>query len=249
MFLTDSLYILMFTSGLLGGFGHCIGMCGPVVVTYTLHVAEITPPLRTPGEKKRAASILPHLLYNLGRITTYSTLGGIMGATGSFVGVMKSVERYQHLTLALIGVIMVAMGLALAGWLPLFKRKEQGTGETGNNNSAITLINRAVRSIAGTGSLGAFFPMGLVLAFIPCGLLYTALISAAGAGLGAKNELEGFLRGMLLLFLFGLGTAPAMFLLGQVVSMKREWLRNKLYRASAIIMVAMGIMFIYRAIR
>jgi sulfite exporter TauE/SafE len=225
----------MFVSGLLGGFGHCIGMCGPVVATYSL------------GLERR--SIASHLFYNLGRITTYSILGGMMGATGSFVGVMKSLERYQHLVLAFTGVGMVVMGVALAGWLPL-RSKARAARNSGNAPSApINFINRVVRSIAGTGSPGAFFPMGLVLGFIPCGLLYTAFIAAAGAGVESANNVEGFLRGMLLLFLFGLGTAPAMFLLGKVVSLKAEWIRGRLYKASAVVMIVAGAMFVYRALR
>jgi sulfite exporter TauE/SafE len=91
--------------------------------------------------------------------------------------------------------------------------------------------------------------MGLVLGFIPCGLLYTALIAAAGAGADSGNQAEGFLRGMLMLFLFGLGTFPALFLVGQVVSLKGQWLRNKLRRGSAVVMVVMGVVFVFRALR
>ena len=90
--------------------------------------------------------------------------------------------------------------------------------------------------------------MGLALGFIPCGLLYTALIAAAGAGVEAKNGIEGLLKGGLLLLLFGLGTSPAMFLLGRIVSAKKEWLRSRFYRGSAIVMIVMGMIFFYRAV-
>ena len=238
MLATDSLYVLIFVSGLLGGFGHCIGMCGPVVASYSLHV--------------KRKSYAPHLLYNLGRVTTYSLLGGITGLTGSFVGSVKFFERFQYITLATVGVAMVLMGLASAGWLTFLKPGGQESREKkgrGPGLSFTLFLNRIVTFIAGTRTAGAYFPMGLVLGFIPCGILYTALIAAAGAGVEAGTQVSGFLHGMLLLFLFGLGTSPALFLLGKVVSMKGEWLRKRLSRASALVMVVVGIVFVYRAFR
>lgn len=217
----------MFGSGFLGGFGHCVGMCGPVVATYSLTL--------------KPRSIAPHLLYNLGRISTYAILGGFIGLTGSFTGIVGSVERFQNIALALTGVVMVLMALSVGGWVPSLKSGEERT--------ARRFLGRAVTAIAGTRSTGAYFPMGLVLGFLPCGLLYTALIGAAGAGMEAGSPAKGFLRGMLLLALFGLGTAPAMLLLGRIVSLKSEWLRTRLYRGAAVLMTAMGILFIYRSLK
>jgi len=225
----------MFGSGLLGGFGHCFGMCGPVVATYSLRLKQ--------------RSIMPHLLYNAGRITTYSLLGGIMGLSGSFVGIIKPLEKYQDITLAMVGAVMVMMGLVLSGWLPFSRSKEQGARGKKSDNAVIHCIARVVKFVAGTESAGAYYPMGLVLGFLPCGLLYTALIAAAGAGVEAGSRIGGLLRGMLLLFLFGLGTAPSMFLLGKIVSLKSEWLRNRFYKGSAVIMIVTGILFIHRALR
>ena len=259
MFPTDSLYLLMFGSGLLGGFGHCIGMCGPIVATYSLSLKQ--------------RSIVPHLLYHMGRITTYSILGGFIGLTGSFAGVVKSIERFQSITLAFVGIVMILMAFSIGGWLPVFKgiiddteiRRRGDAEDLKPEDSKLPrfsvspflrfstysshLINRITRFIVETKSIGSFFPMGLLLGFIPCGLLYTALIAAAGAGVEAKNQIEGLLRGMLMLFLFGLGTAPAMFLLGRIVSLKSEWLRNRFYKGSAVIMIVMGAIFVYRAFR
>jgi len=54
---------------------------------------------------------------------------------------------------------------------------------------------------------------------------------------------------MLTLFLFGLGTAPALFLIGQVVALKGEWIRRRLYNFSALFMIAIGAILIYRSVR
>lgn len=236
MFPTDSLYLLMFGSGLLGGFGHCIGMCGPVVAAYSLNL------------KRR--SIITHLLYTLGRVTTYGLLGGLTGLTGSFTGVIRQIGRYQNVVLAAAGIGMIVMAFSIGGWLPSFRRRAARKNEPLQFTVySQRMLNRIARFVADTRSVGSFFPMGLLLGFMPCGLLYTALIAAAGIGVGARNGAEGFLRGMLLLVLFGIGTSPALLLVGEMVSMKREWLRGKLYRASAITMIVMGIVFVYRAVR
>ena len=233
MFTADSLYVLIFGSGLLGGFGHCIGMCGPVVATYSMSLKH--------------RGIGPHLLYTLGRITTYGILGGFTGLTGSFVRVIKPVETLQHIALGLAGAFMIIMALSLGGWLPSPGTRGRGPVGRGDRKSVLPLISRFSTFIAGARSTGAYFPMGLLLGFIPCGLLYTALISAAGAGADAASFAGGFLRGMLMLILFGLGTTPAMFLLGGIISRKGEWLRKKFYRGSAVLMIAIGLIFLYRA--
>ncbi len=215
----------MFISGFLGSFGHCIGMCGPVVAAHALNSA--------------GKSFLPQLLYNLGRITTYSIIGGLMGLTGSFAGVIHPVENFQDMRMAAIGLLMVGMGLAVGGWLPLgMGRTARGWGRMG----------AMVAFVTETGGVGAFFPLGLILGFIPCGLSYTAFIAAAGAGVHAGSQAEGFLKGMLMLFLFGLGTAPALLLLGSIVSVLGQQARLRLHKASAIAMILAGALFFYRAI-
>lgn len=212
----------MFISGFLGGFGHCIGMCGPVVAAYSLNHAGKT--------------YLPQLLYNLGRITTYSIIGGIMGLTGSFAGVVDSAGNFQNILMAFIGVAMIVMGCVVCGWIPL-KTIHDKSGACAGLGSMVRY----------TGSSGAYFPMGLILGFIPCGLSYTAFIAAAGAGVHAGNQAQGFLNGMFMLFLFGLGTLPALMMLGGFISAAGQHIRRTLYRGSAIVMILAGALFLYRA--
>ena len=201
-------------------------MCGPVVAAYALN----------PIKK----SYLPQLLYNLGRITTYSIIGGIMGLTGSFAGIITPVENFQNILMGGIGICMTVMGLVVGGWLPL--------NTITNKGGCTTAVGRMVKFVSETGSAGAFFPMGLILGFIPCGLSYTAFIAAAGAGVHAGSRAEGFITGMSMLFLFGVGTLPALLLLGSILSVLGQQTRLKLYRASAFTMIVAGALFLYRAI-
>ena len=224
MFSIDSVYPLMFVSGFFGGFGHCIGMCGPVVAAHALNTG--------------GRSLVPQCLYNLGRITTYGIVGGLMGLTGSFAGVIHPMENFQNILMAAIGFVMVLMGLAVGGWLPV------GIGRSGCGWSRLGAL---VKYVTEAGGVGAFFPMGLVLGFIPCGMSYTAFIAAAGAGVHAGSQAEGFLKGMFMLLLFGLGTAPALLLLGSIITVLGQKARLKLYRASSLAMIVAGVVFIYRA--
>jgi len=237
MLASDSVYALMFASGLLGGLGHCSGMCGPIVATYSLNLrASAAPPL--------SQAYLPHLLYNTGRITTYSSIGGIMGLTGSFAGVVQAIEKFQNITMAGIGALMILMGFAASGWFSFGRKRENPSGLPAKVGSA---VNRIISFISETHSAGSFYVIGMATGFIPCGLLYTAYIAAAGSGAGTNSQIEGFLKGMLMLFLFGIGTAPSLFLIGRLAAFKSNWIRKRLYLLSSFFMIMIGAMLIYRS--
>lgn len=235
MLIADSIYLLMFTSGLLGGIGHCAGMCGPVVAAYTIG-------FRLPADDIRASS-LPQLLYNAGRVTTYSIVGGVMGMTGSFAGVVTSIERFQNMAMAAVGGVMVVLGIGSAGLISL------RVHDAGNRISAPVsgFISRVIHFVSQTHTPGSVYVIGMATGFIPCGLLYTSYIAAAGAGAAAGHPAEGFLKGMAMLFLFGIGTTPALFFIGHLAARKGEWIRKRLYIMSSLMMTAIGIIFIYRA--
>ena len=61
----SKIYVLVFMTGLTGGVGHCVGMCGPIVASYSIALSS--------------RSFLPHLLYGFGRVTTYAFLGATLG--------------------------------------------------------------------------------------------------------------------------------------------------------------------------
>lgn len=226
---TESVYPVLFASGLLGGFGHCAGMCGPVVATISLCL----------GEKRQSA---PHLLYNLGRITAYSLAGGAAGLAGSFLVVASSLAPLQKAVAVGAGLLVVLLGLALGGWLPgsaLFS----GTGDPPR------LLSRIARYAQESGGPGVFYPLGLILGFLPCGLVYAALVAAARAGMEAGSPAGGFLRGFLAMALFGAGTVPSLLIVGKAVGYLSARMRKGLYRASAAMVVLAGVIFVVRALK
>jgi sulfite exporter TauE/SafE len=215
-------YILAFTTGMIGGFGHCIGMCGPLVASYTLAGSMQPSPLIT--------RIMPHMLYNIGRITMYSLIGGVMGLSGSFINVAGRMANIQNSVAVLAGVIMVLMGAGIA---------VRG-GNTAWIEKHNTSILRAATGIRSSSSSLRYYTLGIVLGLLPCGLSYTVFIAAAGTG--------GMFPGMLTALLFGLGTLPALLAFGAVISSLSAALRTRIYRTSGVLVILMGIYYLYRGI-
>jgi hypothetical protein len=203
-------------------------MCGPLVGGFALALPD-----------RRAT--LPHLLYNLGRVTTYAVAGGVVGLSGSFVRVARAVAPYQRLLMAAAGILVVLMGLSAGGWLPGALRPEGAGPRPG-------AFSRVVRRAAEAGGAGAAFPLGLATGLLPCGLVYTPLLAAARAGMEGTSPAEGFLRGFLAMAAFGAGTVPALFLFGKAVGTAGARLRGLLAKFSAVLLVAAGVLFAARAI-
>lgn len=212
-------YVLAFTTGFLGGFGHCMGMCGPVVASFSL-------PAR-PGRLLFAVAA-GQLIFNAGRITTYSFIGAMAGLTGSFVNTAGSLAGLQDIVSVLAGLFMVWMGLGIAG---LIRSASLVEGRGGH-------ILNGVKAVAQGEGIWRFYPIGLLLGFLPCGLSYSVFIGSAGAG--------GLFQGMLFSLLFGLGTLPAMLLVGSLAAVAGRRVRGVIYRMSGVVVVILGLLFIAR---
>jgi sulfite exporter TauE/SafE len=225
----DVLYLIFFTTGFTVGFGHCIGMCGPLVVSFSLNL-------------KGKNIFISHAFYNVGRILTYAVLGGLMGVAGSFTAVSAKIVGLQQGALIATGVLIVVMGLAMNEWLPFGKyfRRENHTGG---------IFVRGFSKLSAIKSTYAYFPIGLLLGLLPCGPVYTALIAAAGTGIGSPNVLYGFLSGAGLMVAFGLGTVPALILVAKLAGLGWLTSRRLIYRIGSVLMILAGVVYIVRGIR
>ena len=226
---TDSLLLTYLFTGLAIGFGHCIGMCGPLVISLSLNLK---------GQK----TTLSHLLYHCGRILTYGILGAIMGATGSFTIVAANMRALQIGALFLAGMLVIIMGLAMGGWIPHAAIFDAGYSPGG-------LMTRWFARLSRSRSGWLHLPAGLVLGLLPCGPVYTALLGAAGAGMESPGIARGMLTGMTLMWAFGLGTVPALFLVGRLADAGWLKFRHKIYKLGSLMMVGLGVYFIVSAIR
>jgi sulfite exporter TauE/SafE len=207
----DPLYLAAFLIGLTGGV-HCFGMCGGIVGALTLGL----PP--APGHPLLAR--LPYLLaYNLGRIASYVTAGALAGGVGAWAANLVSVHHAQLALQVVAGLFMILLGLYLAGWWRGLSRLEQAGG----------VLWRRIEPLG-----RKFFPVrtpvralgiGLVWGWLPCGLVYSVLVWAVGAG--------GALEGALLLLSFGLGTLPALLAMGTAAAALAGFVRRPAARWTA----------------
>lgn len=220
----DPGYVMALTTGLLGGFGHCIGMCGPLVASYSFsdRPAVLKPPVQ---------ALLPHLLYNAGRISTYGVIGGLMGLTGSFLSFAGRIAGLQNVVALIAGVLMIVMGLNITGiWgSPAWIERHN------------LPILRAARTAAVSASPFRYLLLGSILGLLPCGLSYTIFVAAAGSG--------GFVQGLVTAVLFGLGTLPALLAFGTLVSLIGSKARGRIYQAGGFLVVCMGIYFLWRGMQ
>ncbi len=180
----------LFLLGFMGS-GHCIGMCGPLV-------------LAIPG---RQPSRWAHGAYHAGRIITYTIIGGLLGGVGQGVRILAGADaslqwiaRAQILLSLFAAVFLLLFGLSRLGILPepALLSKAQPDRIPGFKH-----IRRRFFSAPG---LLSTFSFGLMLGFLPCGLSYAAFAAALPSG--------SIINGALGVFVFGLGTLPALLLVG-----------------------------------
>lgn len=229
MSFTDPLWLVFLATGFAVGFGHCIGMCGPMVVSLSLSLG------------KRSA-FLSHILYNTGRICTYTLMGGIMGMSGSFTVIAHRMVVIQKGVMIFAGLVIIVMGLGMSGVIGrghIFKSAYQPGG----------IIAHGYQKFTASKSTRTYFPLGLILGLLPCGPVYTALIACAGAGMEAQNYFQGFMDGAVLMISFGAGTAPALLLVGKLSDMGWLKYRQIIYKAGAVLMIGVGIYFVVKGIR
>ncbi len=212
---------MAFATGLLGGFGHCAGMCGPIVGSLALAT----------GARGARRSLAGQLAYHAGRVTTYAAVGAAMGLTGSFVNVAGRLAGLQEVVAVLAGVLMILLGLGVAGLSAALRRAEA---------RASARVVRLVRGLLDGGGPGRLYPTGLALGILPCGLSWTLFLGAAGTG----RPLDG----LLLALAFGLGTVPALLLVGAAGTLLGARGRGVLVRLGGVLVAVLGGVFVARGL-
>ena len=207
--------ITIITIAFLGSFGHCIGMCGGIVLAYSSIKIE-------PSSSKVSQSVA-HLLYNFGRVFTYTLLGAIFGSLG---GVVTFSNTANGVLLLVAGVAMVLAGLSLMGKIKFLTLIE-------HTFSSSKLYKKAFQSILHSKSNTSFFVLGMLNGLLPCGFVYFFAITAAATA--------SPLYGALVMFIFGVSTIPAMFGLGFLSSMASATsFRNLMVSLSSVAVIVYG---------
>jgi len=168
------------TLGLLGGFGHCVGMCSPFVLFVSRRFAG-------PGGG-RGGAFAAQAWYTFGRVITYAVLGAAAGALGGALQRAGAFVGLQRAALMIAGAVLVAWALA-------------ALSDVARLQAGGALFRRVTGLLHGRVP-GHPLVAGLVLGLLPCGFLYSAVVGAVGRG--------GAIEGASALALFGVGTAPAL---------------------------------------
>jgi len=196
----------------LGSFGHCIGMCGGIVLAYSTIKIE-------PASSKVSQSVA-HLLYSFGRILTYSTLCAIFG----YLGGVATFNNYSNgVLLIIVGVVMILAGLSLMGKIKFLTIIE-------HSFSSSSMYKNAFKQVLNSKSNLSFFLLGMLNGLLPCGFVYFFAITAASTA--------DPLYGAMVMAIFGLSTVPAMFGLGFLTSLTSATsFRNMMMSLSSIAVI------------
>jgi hypothetical protein len=213
-------FYLIVAFGFIGSL-HCLQMCGPIVLTYS--VAANT------GAARRSLLGL-HLAYNAGRTLTYMLLGTVAGLAGGAMGWVGRLAGIENVAAIAAGIAMVLTGIALLGY---------GLEIKGFRGFALPQrLLRPVGKLISSPSAQSKFFMGLLMGFLPCGMVYAALMQAIGVA--------SPLGGALTLMGFGLGTSVALIAVGLGSSAATRKLARWGTTISAITVLVMGVLLIAR---
>ena len=198
---------MLFVIGLMTSV-HCIAMCGGINVSQCL------------SENKKFSGLYP-VMYNLGRVVSYTVIGFVLGFAGMLFGTGENLgvsSIIQGLIKSFAGIYMVIMGVNMLGFVPQIKRL---TFHLPNFIGKFRVKNSKP------------FVVGLLNGFMPCGPLQSIQLVALATG----NPFTGGLS----MFAFSLGTVPLMLGLGSLVSVLGKRFTEKMMTGGAVLVTVMGL--------
>ena len=196
---------------------HCIAMCGGINLSQTLQKDTST--------EISKAMFRNTLEYNIGRVVSYTVIGGVLGAVGALAGIGSSLQistLFQGILKLFAGIIMVVMGVNMLGIFPGLRRLA----------IHIPNFNKNTKQKSGRKPRTPFF-IGLCNGLMPCGPLQSMQVVALASG----NPMAGALS----MFCFSLGTVPLMLGFGSAVSMLGKRFTRQVLKVGAILVVVMGL--------
>ena len=229
---------LFFLVGLLGG-AHCIGMCGPLV---TIYASKMDPKradggTEAAGHRKRGRGrgshltpfeVRQHALFNVGRATSYTLLGALMGALGGLVFLgLGEVTATAETVRGVVGVGIGAAVIVIGGHYVL-GRISVGIQLPGTGRVMSRLTDWVERLASGPGIVG----LGAMHGLLPCPILYPAYLYAFASG--------SAVAGAVALAALGLGTIPAVFAYGTIIESVGAVHRRRLHRVLGVVFLALG---------
>ena len=213
--------IIILTTAFLGSVGHCIGMCGGIVVAYSSSKID--------QKSSYFYQTAAHLAYNFGRVATYTILGAIFGTIGQVIAFTPTTKGVLFL---ITGLLMVLAGLSLLGNLKFLNSAEWSV-------SKYSWYQNSFKKLISSKSYTSFFTLGMLNGIIPCGLVYSFAIFAASTATP--------LGGALVMATFGLATIPALFFLGFITKfLQKGNLRGTMMKLAALLVIIYGVFTLYK---
>lgn len=209
--MVDFSIFAVFLVGLLGGV-HCIGMCGSLVGILTSQLPKHG--MRWPF----------HLAYNGGRLASYTVAGALAGSIGQAGLLLRDAVPVQHLLFALSSFMLIALGLYLAGVWSMVRRIEQLGGVLWQRIQPLT------RRLFPIATPMRALSLGMLWGWLPCGLVYSVLITALASGQAQS--------GAMIMLAFGLGTLPNLLAIGLFWENIKGWVQSPRVRLVAGLLVA-----------
>ncbi len=196
---------------------HCIGMCGPIAMMLPVNGSN-------PTQK-----VLQIIIYHLGRISAYASLGLIFGLLGRGF-YMAGIQ--QQLSIA-VGILMIVIVVV----------PEKEFMKYNFSKPVYRLLSKVKNHLGNQfkrKSPDALFTIGLLNGFLPCGLVYAALFGAIA--------MQNLTLSISYMILYGIGTIPMMSAVVYLSNLISIPVRNKLQKIIPIVAVFIGIMFIFRGL-
>lgn len=206
------------SSGLLmGAVGslHCVGMCGPLALALPL------------GHRSNGGRVVGGALYNLGRITTYSLLGMLLGLAGQSFLSGKAQQVFS---------IVLGAGILLYLLLPVKLKATSAVSAAANK--PFMKLRHALASLFRSSAYSSHYLVGVLNGLLPCGLIYMAITTSFLTG--------SALKGSLFMASFGLGTFPAMLAVVFFGNLANQQVRLQLRKAVPVFLGVMGVLLILR---
>jgi len=202
-----------FIMGLAGSL-HCIGMCGPLALSLPV------------SHNNNLSRVSGGLIYNSGRILSYTSMGLIFGSLGNLIIATKWQSS-----------LSIGLGIIILLYL-LFPKKYFHFSTATTLGKAFMLLRQQLGKLFQSKKFSSLLFIGMLNGFLPCGLVYLALTSS----IISASPTNG---GMFMLF-FGLGTFPMMFatvLMGNYLNLS---LRQKIHKAVPALLFLMAVLLILR---
>lgn len=211
-------YGVLFLVGLMTSI-HCVAMCGGINLSLCVSY-------KSDNEiSGKLSKLRPSFLYNMGRVTSYTVIGGMVGALGS---VISFSGRAKGIVAVISGVLMVIMGLNMLNIFPRLRKL---------NPRMPKIFGKKIHD--NQGKYGPFI-VGLLNGLMPCGPLQAMQLYALGTG--------SFAAGALSMFMFSIGTVPLMFGLGAISSVISGKFTHKMMKISAVLVIMLGLVMANRGL-